>query len=194
MKFQLSDIETRGEKMRETLHYRQLKQAIYNHLKTLRTQLVENQSYLSDISSKETNSVEQFDGLISECGSKQTEFESQSSKIDELRRLASEATLLPGAFSDPSNSIKSDLNKFCESWQELESKFTDALQRLRRDKKEFFDKKSVDIFVEDVHEMEDHFYRIRNDDRIDVNLVAEFESLLSNVKRFNEEVEGLNVW
>ena len=101
-----------------------------------------------------------------------------------------------GAISDPSNTIKSDLYKFCENWEELEKEFSNVLDKLRRAKQNDVDAaaKNVDVFVDDVHVMEDQFLRMKKEPKIDENLLAEFESLLSNVKRFNEEVEGLNVW
>ncbi len=100
-----------------------------------------------------------------------------------------------GAISDPSNTIKSDLYKFCESWEELEKEFSTVLDKLRSAKQNSVDAaKNVDVYVDDVHVMEDQFFRMKNERKIDENLLAEFESLLSNVKRFNEEVEGLNVW
>ena len=195
MKFQLSDIETRAEKMRETLHYQKSKDSLYGALETLRKLLLDNQEYLSNLNSLAVNS-QNADTLITECSAKERSFECQSSKIEELRRLAGKATLHPGAVSDPSNSIKSDLYKFCESWEDLERQFASALDRLRSAKQKCVAEKNkvVEIFVEEVQLMEDNFRQLKSDKSIDVNLLAEFESLLSNVRRFNEEVEGLNVW
>ncbi len=69
------------------------------------------------------------------------------------------------------------------------------LDKLRSAKQNLSDvSKNVDIFVDDVHVMEDQFLRMKKEPTIDENLLAEYESLMSNVKRFNEEVEGLNVW
>ena len=195
MKFQLSDIETRAEKMREKLHYQKSKDSLYGALETLRKLLVDNQEYLSNLNKLEVT-AKNADSLINECAARERLFECQTSKIEELRRLAGEATLHPGAIFDPSNSIKSDLYKFCESWDDLESDFSSSLDRLRSGKHKCVAEKNkiVEVFVEEVQLMEENFRRLKSDQSIDVNLLAEFESLLSNVRRFNEEVEGLNVW
>jgi hypothetical protein len=50
------------------------------------------------------------------------------------------------------------------------------------------------VFVEDLDQMEAKLTRMRADGSVDENSTAELESLVANVKRFNEEVEGLSVW
>ena len=46
MKFQLSDIETRAEKMREKLNYKKLKESLYDSLKFLSKNLSDNREYV----------------------------------------------------------------------------------------------------------------------------------------------------
>ena len=96
LKFQLSDIETRAAKMRERLNYRKSKDGLYAALEILRQFLLDNLNYLSNLSVDEFSDKKELDTMISECAIKQSAFESQSTKIDELRRLAGEATLHPG--------------------------------------------------------------------------------------------------
>lgn len=54
--------------------------------------------------------------MILEIDSRKSSFESQSGRIEELRGLAGETCLHPGAEFDPDNTIKSDVVKFCEAW------------------------------------------------------------------------------
>ena len=83
--------------MRERIHYTKSKEGLYGALEVLRKMLVDNQSYLASLSSNsELSGRGDIDSLIGECLTKQTAFESQSMKIEELRRLAGEATLHPG--------------------------------------------------------------------------------------------------
>ena len=204
MKFQLSDIETRAEKMKEIVTYQKLKESLYAALEILRKILADNQEYISSLSQLlESSSPDvnvDVDVLVDECVVRQTTFESQTTKIDELRRLANDATLHPGVISDPSNSIKCDLFNFCESWKNVDGQFSDAADNLRRIKKQQQKKKAepkpqnVEFFVEQIGQMEENFRRLQDDPSVDRNLVAEFESLLANARQFNEEVEGLDVW
>jgi hypothetical protein len=201
MKFQLSDIETRAEKMREIVTYQKLKESLYGALEILRKILSDNQDYISNLNLLLQNVGQNVDVLVDECVVRHTTFESQASKIDELRRLANDATLHPGVFSDPSNSIKCDLFNFCESWQKLDNDFSEMLDKLRQAKKQQQQQRAVEqkpriieFFVDEIDRMEENFRRLQSDVGVDRTLLAEFESLLASVRQFNEEVEGLSVW
>ena len=48
---------------------------------------------------------------------------SMESVIQDLKSLASEVTLHPGASEDPSNRIKADIYNFCDKWETIENEF-----------------------------------------------------------------------
>ena len=204
MKFQLSDIETRAEKMREKLNYKKLKESLYDSLKFLSKNFSDNREYITNLNTLiSRNAIDKNVAvLIDECVVKQMTFESQTLKIDELRRLANVATLHPGAESDPSNTIKYDLFNFCESWRQIENDFAEILHQLRglkqRQVKVIVEQqppKTVEFFVEEIEQMKENFDRLKNESAgVDDKLLADFESVLASVRQFNEEVEGLNVW
>lgn len=60
---------------------------------------------------------------LEQCTKRKALLTSFGHVIAEMKRLAGEVTLHPGAAEDPANTIKADVYQFCDRWEEVEREF-----------------------------------------------------------------------
>ena len=152
---------------------------------------------------------------LEQCTKRKALLTSFGHVIGEMKTLAGEVTLHPGAAEDPANTIKQDVYEFCDRWEAVEREFAGKEAALieRTSKKSDGDREkgwnvcrsdamlSAPIYVRDAASMAAEVARLR--ERLERGALsgsterARIESLEAEVARlrqFEEEVEGISRW
>ena len=152
---------------------------------------------------------------LEQCTKRKALLTSFGHVIGEMKTLAGEVTLHPGAAEDPANTIKQDVYEFCDRWEAVEREFAGKEAALieRTSKKSDGETEkswnvcrsdvmlSAPIYVRDAASMAAEVARLR--ERLERGALsgsterARIESLEAEVARlrqFEEEAEGISRW
>ena len=119
---QMSQMENLVPETNRNLSYWAKKAQLYQNLKVLSNVLEQYEAKMADV---ENNSSEEMKLYKSNLAT-------HTESLSQLKVLAKETLLHPGAIVDPSNTIKSDLYQFCEHFEALESKFSQHYNLMAR--------------------------------------------------------------
>ena len=163
----------------------------------------------------ESRALEQLE----QCTKRKALLTSFGHVIGEMKTLAGEVTLHPGAAEDPANTIKADVYQFCDRWEAVEREFARKEAALIEkttkshhdngdDRGRIWDRCSSDvmlsapIYVRDAGSMVAEISRLK--DRLERRagstekaVEARIESLeaeVSRLRQFEEEVGGISRW
>ena len=118
--------------------------------------------------------------------------------VSELKSLANQTLL--HAVNDPENSIKSDLYSFCERWNSLESKLSDAriALRSRKPRQTTTTVRSSPppekIKLREVSEMEADIKQMKKNGKVSEAQITVAQTMLDQLKTHQESIEGITLW
>ena len=154
---------------------------------------------------------------LEQCTKRKALLTSFGHVIGEMKTLAGEVTLHPGAAEDPANTIKADVYQFCDRWEAVEREFArkeaalieKTSRRHDDDDNDNGDRErswercrsdvmlSAPIYVRDAGSMVAEISRLKDRRLAGSTEKARIESLeaeLSRLNQFEEEVEGISRW
>lgn len=162
---QLAQMEEKVPETMRDLGYWWKKAQLYDNLKTLSTVLEQYEAKLSE----ETEASE-----MQACKENLT---THTESLSQLKSLATETLLHPGAVNDPGNSIKADIYRFVENFEALESKFSSDQNMV----KQF-------AVMEDLAVMEEQLKKSSGDKN------CALRDKIKKLKDYQDRVEAINLW
>ena len=135
---QMSQLETQVPEMLRDFSYWSKKAQLYANLRVLSDVL---HQYKIKLQTPDFTKIAEY----------KTNLASHSQSLNQLKVLAKETLLHPGAIKDPANTIKADLYTFCENFEALETQFSLLKQGPKADLKDYQDKvEAISLWMEEV--------------------------------------------
>ena len=226
MRDQMTQIEAQVPELVNDLSYKIKKEEVYQNLNRLTNVLKGYEAFLHTCSSNKTDDAttttsDHDDGNGSGDPNKDdddddiTKLEQLKSisnnlvqhdqSVSELKILANQTLL--HAVNDPENSIKSDLYSFCERWNSLESKLSDARIALKSRKTTTTTKITTvrsststssppteKIKLREVSIMEADIKQMKKNGNVSEAQITVAQTMLDQLKTHQESIEGITLW
>lgn len=122
LKSALGSVRRMSKRLEERSDYLKCKRKFYSEFGDLSDKVSGLELWLKANVIKESDE-ELSSEVLDQCSKYKSMLSSMESVIQDLKSLASEVTLHPGAIEDPSNRIKADIYNFCDKWETIENEF-----------------------------------------------------------------------